>query len=389
MISSNAYLALLRKSRKNKRQLEASHEMVNAFDKISLSVRRAHNVNRCRQDHLDTTLSTLENEHRKSMGLLQLEQRRFIRARKSSNMPFKPGKKHRMAPRNLPNFNVSTPIDGIVKTPFPLLSLPNICRLKDDESVEVFKRKVLNRNEFNVISKTQCSKRIHLPSMYRENRKFKQGLADKWLDGRKDIIHKQQYVASWSVSDSIKSSKETGKSYKNLMKSSLRLNCESCLDGTAYPKQNVHAYYDINHSMLADITQTGVTKNSLSLSQKKIPLRFHSSPDTAGEREAILDKTTEIRLKQFLKLPSIGGIHEVQSPEQSHDDTRTEVQESSSQGKKPSKESNSLDPRRKSSLWKNLVDCRYLRLGEEHTNEQNITSNNCACNWCSLMRKLR
>ncbi len=48
--------------------------MVNAFDKISVSVRRAYNVNRCQQDHLDSKVSTLENEHRKSMGLLALEQ---------------------------------------------------------------------------------------------------------------------------------------------------------------------------------------------------------------------------------------------------------------------------------------------------------------------------
>lgn len=417
MIATNEYHALHRKNRKNKSEMQASQEMVNAFDKISESVRRAHNVNRCQQDHLHNKVSTLENEHRKSMGLLAHEQKRFIRTRKSSNIPLRP--EHKMS-----NFSVATGKDGI-KTSFRLPSLVNEYHLQDDDygSVESFKRHALNRKGFvglkhrNSVQRQDITKRIHLSSIHetqlnkagqlkeKDVIESRRGPADKWTSRnagvRRDTIDKQQYVASWDISANEKTSKTTGKSYNNVDKTPLTLNSQLCMDESISTKPKTQAY--CNNKTIAEnpdgadsntafsVRSKDSTKNEYpSLSNKKFHL-VRSSTNTTSELESILDKTTEIRVKQFLKLPPIGGIHESPSLEQPHSDAKN--LKSESLGNRRSSQVNldiSLDMRRrrpKSSLWKNLVHCRYLRLGEQHVHEHGITNKKCECNWCAMMRK--
>jgi hypothetical protein len=409
MITTNEQAVVHRKNRKNKSQLQASQEMVNAFDKISVSVRRAYNVNRCQQDHLDSKVSTLENEHRKSMGLLALEQRRFIRTRKSSKIPHKSQQKHRQG-RKLSN--LANEKDGI-KASFQLPSLVNKHKFQDDDSVETFKRHALNRGEFvgwkrrNSVQKQDLNKRIHLPSI-REAQLNKAGQykeKDVVIEAgqdpvgkrisrnnsvRRDTVDKQQYVASWDIS----ASEETnGKSYSDLDKTPLTLNTQLRMDESTSTKPKAHAYSDnktITENPETAFSERGWdTKNeSPSLSSNR---KFHlarSRTNTTSELGSILDESTEIRVRQFLKLPPIGGIDENPSPEQPHSEFNDQPE---SHGNKRSNDVN-LDmgrQRAKSSLWKNLVHCRYLRLGEQHVCQHRITNKNCECNWCAMMRKSR
>ena len=409
-MTTNERLALHRKNRRNKTQLEASQEMINAFDKISVSVRRAHNVNRCQQDHLDSKVWTLETEHRKSMGLLAFEQRRFIRARKSSNIPLKLEKN-----RKLSNFSVVTQNDS-VKTSVRLPTLVGKQKFHSDDSVESFKRHALNRNGFAgsrrryPAQKQDVSKHILLPSIqetqlnkvgeYKEKDSIEPGRdsTDRWLtrntNARRDVIDKQQYVASWDLSACEETLKKPGKSDSNLAKTSLTLNSKQGTDESTCTR----AHYD---SMIAEIpgknwmeksiTGLGVKGNDIeneppSLTNTKIS-SVRQGTNTTSELESILDKTTEIRVKQFLKLPSIGGICE--SPEPANSDGKDQKQ--GSYGKETSSQNNSHKGKQRanSSLWKNLVHCRYLRLGKQHICEHKITNKSCECNWCAMVRKSR
>ena len=420
MITTNDHHALHRKNPKSKSDMQASQDMVNAFDKISVSVRRAYNVNRSQQDHLDNKVSTIENEHRKSMGLLVHEQKQFIRTRrKFSNIPLKSDQKHRKR-RKLSNFSLPTEKDSI-KTSSRLPSLVNRLKFEDEDSVETFKKHALNRETFmgskrqNLLHMQDLNKRLHLPSIqeaqsntagqYTETN-IATGSEREPFDkriyrntgNRRDTINKQQYVASWDISGSEERSKKIGKSYKNLDKIPLTPNFQLRMDESTSTKRNAYAYCDDNtiaensdRNFNTAFERNVDTKNeSPSSSNKKFHL-VRSGTNTTSELESILDKTTEIRVKQFLKLPRIGGIHE--NPSTEHTESDAKDLQSQSIDTKRSSHKNAGDTlgmgkeRAKSSLWKNLVHCRYLRLGEKHANQHRITNKNCECNWCAMMKK--
>ena len=420
MITTNENHALHRKNPKNKSDMQASQDMVNAFDKISVSVRRAYNVNRSQQDHLDNKVSTIENEHRKSMGLLAHEQKQFIRTRrKFSNISLKSEQKHRKR-RKLSKFSLPTEKDGI-KTSSRLPSLVNRLKLEDEDSVETFKRQALNRESFtgskrrNLVQRQDLNKRLHLPSIqeaqlstagqFTETNSAtgpERDPLDKRINrntgNRRDTIDKQQYVASWDISGSEERSKKIGKSCNNLDKMPLTPNFQLRTDESTSTKPNAQAFCDDNtiaensdRNSNTDFERNIDTKNeSPSLSNKKFHL-VRSETNTTSELESILDKTTEIRVKQFLKLPRIGGIRE--NPLTEHPESDAKDLQSQSIDSKRSSRKNLGDTlemgkeRAKSSLWKNLVHCRYLRLGEKHANQHRITNKNCECNWCAMMKK--
>ena len=415
MITTNDHHALNRKNPKNKSDMQASQDMVNAFDKISVSVRRAYNVNRSQQDHLDNKVSTIENEHRKSMGLLVHEQKQFIRTRrKFSNIPLKSEQKHRKR-RKLSNFSLPTEKDGI-KTSSRLPSLVNRLKFEDEDSVETFKRHALNRETFigskrrNLVHRQDLNKRFHLPSIqeaqlntagqYTETNSATGPERDP-LDKRvyrNTGIDKQQYVASWDISGSEERSKQIGKSSNNLDRIPLTPNFQLRTDESRSRKPKAYAYCDDNtiaeksdrNSNTAFERNIDTKNESPSLSNKKFHL-VRSGTNTTSELESILDETTEIRVKQFLKLPRIGGIHENPLTEHSESDAK-DLQSQSIDTKRSSHKNlgDSLEMRKeraKSSLWKNLIHCRYLRLGEQHANQHKITNKNCECNWCAMMKK--
>lgn len=402
MITTNERLALNRKNRKNKSQLEISQDMVNAFDKISVSVRRAHNVNRCQQDHLDNKVWSLENEHRKSMGLLAREKKRFLREQKSSTIPLRLQQKHRRGLTGKDDVTTSSRLPSLIKKH----------KYQDDDSVESFKRQALNRDKIvclkrrNSVQRQKINDRSHYNlSSIQETQLNKAGLykvkeatvgvnrdpvdmgmltnsADKAKN-----IDKQQYVASWDTSPSKETFKTTGKSYNNLTKPPLSLNqSQLCMAESTCTKPKTNAAYCNTVVMNSNDSQTtfsvqskGTSNESLAdISSRKFT--FERNGTNTSELESILDKTTEIRVKQFLKLPPIGGIHE--SPEPIHDDAKDLKSESLSRKKSGQK-------RAKSSVWKNLAHCRYLRLGERHFHEHKITNKKCECNWCAMVRKTK
>lgn len=402
MITTNERLALNRKNRKNKSQLEISQDMVNAFDKISVSVRRAHNVNRCQQDHLDNKVWSLENEHRKSMGLLAREKKRFLREQKSSTIPLRLQQKHRKGLTGKDDVTTSSRLPSLIKKH----------KYQDDDSVESFKRQALNRDKIvclkrrNSVQRQKINDRSHYNlSSIQETQLNKAGLykvkeatvgvnrdpvdmgmltnsADKAKN-----IDKQQYVASWDTSPSKETFKTTGKSYNNLTKPPLSLNqSQLCMAESTCTKPKTNAAYCNTVVMNSNDSQTtfsvqskGTSNESLAdISSRKFT--FERNGTNTSELESILDKTTEIRVKQFLKLPPIGGIHE--SPEPIHDDAKDLKSESLSRKKSGQK-------RAKSSVWKNLAHCRYLRLGERHFHEHKITNKKCECNWCAMVRKTK
>ena len=408
MITSNERLALQRKNRKNKNQLEASQEMVNAFDKISVSVRRAYNVNRCQQDHLDNKVWTLENEYRKSMGLLAREQKLFIRSRKSSNLPFKSESKHRKGDA-LSSISVISDKDSI-QTSFRLPTVVNKHKLQNTSSVESFKRQASNRDKFVSLKRRNerqdINKHIHLPSIAETQlNKLRQhqekDATGKWLSRntgmKRDGVDKQKYVASWDVDEGKGCFKTTRKSYNNMKTSSLNVNSQPCVDE---PTQMTHAYFnnkivensDGNFNTTVSTGGKEGTENESSFISKTELTR--SGTNTTSDLESILDKTTENRVRHFLKLPPIGGIHDSPSQDGAHNVNAKCVQSESNHNKKSNQVSidislNVKKQRVKSSLWKNLVHCRYLRLGEQHMHEHKITNKNCECNWCAMVRKSR
>jgi hypothetical protein len=419
---TNDHHALHRKNQKNKSDMQASQEMVNAFDKISVSVRRAYNVNRSQQDHLYNKVSTIENEHRKSMGLLAHQQKQFIRARKKfSNIPLKSEQKHRK--RHLSTFSLPSEKDSI-KTASRLPSLVNRRRFEDGDSVETFKRHALNREIFvgskrrNLAQRPQdLNKRFHLPSIqeaqlntagqYTETNSaigLERDPSDKRISritgNRRDIIDKQQYVASWDISGSEERSKRIRKSYNDLDKTPLVPNSQLRTDESTSTKPKAYAHcnddtiaqYPDEDSITAFERSVDIKNQSPSLSNKKYHLVRNGT--NTSDLESILDKTTEIRVKQFLKLPRIGGIHENQLKEQPDTDSK-DLQPPSIDTKRSSHvnqlylDGSQGRQRAKSSLWKNLVHCRYLRLGEDRVHQHRVTNKNCECNWCAMMKKSR
>ena len=419
MITTNERLALHRKNRKNKSQLEVSQEMVNAFDKISVSVRRAHNVNRCQQDNLDNKMWSLENEHRKSMGLLAREQKRFLREQKSSTIPLQPQQKHQKGLIGLSKLNATAEKDGM-KTSSRLPALVRKHKYMDDDSVESFKRQALNREKFvlkrrHSVQRQKINERSHynLPSIQgtQLNKAGQYKVKDATIGSNRDSvdkmstnpaiktknIDKQQYITSWDTSASKETFKTTAESYNKLDKPP-SLNSQLCMGESSYTKPKTNAANCKTVVANSDDSETtfsgrskGTNIKTPGLSNRK--LHFERNGTNASELESILDKTTEIRVKQFLKLPPIGGIHESPTSESIHGDVKD--MKSESLGDKRSSQVDfdiSLEMRKKrakSSLWKNLAHCRYLRLGEQHFHEHKITNKKCECNWCAMVRKTR
>ena len=416
MITTNERLALNRKNRKNKSQLETSQDMVNAFDKISVSVRRAHNVNRCQQDHLDNKVWSLENEHRKSMGLLAREQKRFMREQKSSTIPLRLQQKHRKGLTGKDDMTTSSRLPSLIKKH----------KYQDDDSVESFKRQALNRDKIvclkgrNSVQRQKMNDRTHYNlSSIQETQLNKAGLykvkeatvgpnrdpVDMRMftnsaDKTKNIIDKQQYVASWDISPSKETFKATGKSYNNITKPPLSLNqSQLCMAESTCTKPKTNAANCNTVVMNSNDSQTtfsvqskGTNNESLTdISSRKFPFERNGT-NTSG-LESILDKTTEIRVKQFLKLPPIGGIHDSPFPEPIHGDAKDLKSESLRRKKSGQVDmdifSDMRKKRAKSSVWKNLAHCRYLRLGERHFHEHKITNKTCECNWCAMVRKTK
>ena len=417
MITTNERLALNRKNRKNKSQLEISQDMVNAFDKISVSVRRAHNVNRCQQDHLDNKVWSLENEHRKSMGLLAREQKRFLREQKSSTIPLRLQQKHRKGLTGKDDMMTSSRLPSLIKKH----------KYQGDDSVESFKRQALNRDKIgclkgrNSVQRQKINDRTHYNlSSIQETQLNKAGLykvKETTVGGNRDpvdmgmftnsaektknIIDKQQYVASRDISPSKETFETTGKSYNNITKPPLSLNqSQLCMAESTCtkPKTNAAAYCNTVVMNSNDLQTTfsvqskGTNNESLTdISSRKFPFERNGT-NTSG-LESILDKTTEIRVKQFLKLPPIGGIHESPFPEPIHGDAK-DLNSQSLRRKKSGQvdmdiSSDMRKKRAKSSVWKNLAQCRYLRLGERHFHEHKITNKKCECNWCAMVRKTK
>jgi hypothetical protein len=165
------------------------------------------------------------------------------------------------------------------------------------------------------------------------------------------------------------------------------------MDESTSTKPKAHAYSD--NKTITENPETSFSERSRDTKNESPSLssnrKFHlarNRTNTTSELGSILDETTEIRVRQFLKLPPIGGIDENPSPEQPHSEFNDQPE---SHGNKRSNDVN-LDmgrQRAKSSLWKNLVHCRYLRLGEQHVCQHRITNKNCECNWCAMVRKSR
>lgn len=409
MTSTNELLALQhRKNRKTKSQIQASQEMVNAFDKISVSVRRAYNVNRCQQDHLDNKVWTLENEYRKSMGLLALEQKRFIQARKTSNVELKPDLKHRRR-RKQSSFSVLTKKDSL-KTSIGLPMLTDTGKfqsevedsVKNNEGRAFSGERVVGSKSRKPLQKQDNKRRIHMSSIHEtqmskaephKDKDYcyqKQSSVGKWMSRttgvRTDTIDKQQYIASWDISASKVSFTETDKTYN--LNTPLLTSCQLHSKRKENISRNDHVTAKHQEGSPRNSKDTE-KKSRQPLLNKKFHL-IHSGTNSTSELESLLDRTIEIRVKEFLKLPPIGGIHERPShehkecnseelPPESHLESRPcRTDRDTSYNKKH---------RTKSSLWNNLVHCRYLRLGEQRVSEHKITNKNCECNWCAMMRK--
>lgn len=414
MITTNERQALHRKNRKNRSQLEVSQEMVNAFDKISVSVRRAHNVNRCQQDHLDNKVWSLENEHRKSMGLLAREQKRFLREQKSSTIPLQPQQRHRKGLIRLSKLSATAEEDGI-KTSSRLPVLVRKHKYQDDDSVESFKRQALNRDKFvmkrrNSVQRQKTNKRSHynLPSIqerqlnkagqYKVKDTINRDPGDKWMSTNPAIktknIDKQQYVTSWDISASTETFKTTAESYNNSDKPPLALNSQLCMGESSYTKPKTNAANCNTVVANSDDSQTTFSVRSKGTNietpnESSRKLYFERNGTNASELESILDKTTEIRVKQFLRLPPIGGIHESPLSEPIPGDAKDMKSESLGDKRSSQVDMDMRKKRAESSLWKNLAHCRYLRLGEQHFHEHKITNKKCECNWCAMVRKTR
>ena len=130
---------------------------------------------------------------------------------------------------------------------------------------------------------------------------------------------KQQYVASWAIS----ASEETNdKSYSDLDKTPLTLNTQLRMDESTSTKPKAHAYSDnktiTENPELLSAKEAGTQRTNLQAYHDR---KFHlarNRTNTTSELGSILDETTEIRVRQFLKLPPIGGIDENPSLEQPH-----------------------------------------------------------------------
>ena len=103
--------------------------------------------------------------------------------------------------------------------------------------------------------------------------------------------------------------------------------------------------------------------------------------DSGETVQSLLDRKIQLRVKEFLKLPSIGGIQDApKTPLDDVDDHETEELRKKSVTKALGETT--------TKSWKDLIHCRYLRLNGNHDENEKVSRHNaCQCNWCSKMRK--
>ena len=371
MIAKESFSLPNRRSRR-KNQLQSSQEMVNAVDKVSMSIRRAFNVNRCQQDHLDNRVWTLEQECRQSLGLLSLEQRKFIRSRK----PPAAGLKINGRTRDVPEIS-STDVSKLAHRN-SLKGFTYLPTLVNDYKFQFKEHPIRGHPSFQGgfqrlkerqrPKKQQSDDLVRLPPIT-ETTLNKQG-SHEYKETSKVKWTSMEDCETEDVIDSTEKQDVTPSSEVVENENDLQIN-------TRTSNQN-----DVASRASSNMTEIGKeSQNHLLPSKPSLIIRSNSN---FGNELPDSDKTTEIKVKKFLKLPPIGGIQEtVDLPDDSNED---QIQTRRRRKFNFVKQHQSVEIKDKSLLWKNLVHCRYLRLSNQHQPEK-ILDETCRCNWCSMMKK--
>ena len=384
MITRESYGLQNRRNRK-KNQLQSSQEMVNAVDKVSVSVRRAFNINRCQQDNLDNKVWTLERECRKSLGLLSFEQRKFIRSLKPSMTRRRTdGKtsnvlKHsnttvgKLAGRS--GLNSSKHLPALVDGRKLQSNDPTVRRhyfsyqdcFKDSKD-----RQTLSKQE-------SAAEKVHLPFITEPNKSGRH--KRKKTVGRKDKHAPLCNVDKENDENPCRINVKDMKKLPSLSTSEVSKDSLVCDGGTNKMQTRLISKNHLNPRALHIVTES---RKEHSLPSRKIGLNC----ETHLNNYNYVDKNTEVRVKEFLKLPPIGGIRE--SPMKEQNESGEDVEQLQEEwikkfgGVNAYQSRQSVDIKDKAS-WKNLVHCRYLRIGDRHQTGKEPKT--CQCNWCAMVKK--
>ena len=380
MITRESYGLQNRRNRK-KNQLQSSQEMVNAVDKVSVSVRRAFNINRCQQDNLDYKVWTLERECRKSLGLLSFEQRKFIRSLKPSMARHRTdGKTSNVLKHSNTTVGKLAGRSGLNSSKH-LPDLVNGHKLQsNDPAVRrhyfSYQDRFKDSKDSQTLSKQESAEKVHLPFITEPN---KSGRHKR----KKTVGRKDKHAPLCNV-DNENDENQRRINVKDMKKLPSLSTSEVSKDSLVCNKTQTHTRLisknHLNPRALHNVTES---RKEHSIPSCKIGLNCETHPNIYNN----VDKNTEVRVKEFLKLPPIGGIRE--SPIKEQNESGEDVEQLQEEWTKRFGGVNayqSVNIKDKAS-WKNLVHCRYLRIGDRH--QPGKDPKTCQCNWCAMVKKTR